>query len=552
MAPDPGEIEPIMSRHLRILALAICAWPFFGVDPRSSDAADDFTFDHENVLGTSLELRVRADDAEGARWAEDRVLREIDRLSAIFSGYDPASEFGRWQRATPGPIEVSPELFDILQACDRWRAMSGGAFDPGVQLLTDLWSGCARKDRTPTPEELAGAKALLGRPAWRLDPGSRTAERLSACPLSLNAIAKGEIVERACAAALDQSRGIRGLLLNIGGDLRVCGDLAQTIGIVSPGADSETSEPIARIEVRDRAVATSGNTHRGLRINGRWYSHIFDPRSGLPAEGTAGATVIAPRSADADALATIFNVLTPEESVRMANALPGVDCLIVATDGRVSRSEGWARYEKARPSPPALALADATQEPPAPGAPKGEGQGDKDKNEPAAHAGAPWGDEFELVVDLEINHPEDAGRRYRRPFVAVWVENKEGFPIRNVALWVSLGGQGPWEWMKDLRHWHRSDQVRKRVDKRDMVLTMSRPTRPPGKHTVIWDGKDDHGKPVARGEYTLYIDAAREHGTYQTLRTQITLDDKPFSEPLGGNVEIKSASVAYRRKTPAK
>ena len=74
---------------------------------------------------------------------------------------------------------------------------------------------------------------------------------------------------------------------------------------------------------------------------------------------------------------------------------------------------------------------------------------------------------------------------------------------------------------------------------------------PPGKYKVIWDGKDDHGKPVPAGEYTICIEAAREHGTYQSIRKEVTIADKPFTEELKGNVEIKSASIEYRRKASA-
>ena len=130
--------------------------------------------------------------------------------------------------------------------------------------------------------------------------------------------------------------------------------LDRTIAIADPRADSETSRPIAYVEVRDKAVSTSGRSQRGFRIGGRWYSHKLDPRSGRPVERVASATVIADRSADADALATIFNVLAPEDSVRLARTIPGVECLIVASDGVVTRSDGWGRYERPAPGPLAL------------------------------------------------------------------------------------------------------------------------------------------------------------------------------------------------------
>jgi hypothetical protein len=174
-------------------------------------------------------------------------------------------------------------------------------------------------------------------------------------------------------------------------------------------------------------------------------------------------------------------------------------------------------------------------------------------DEPPALAPASntWNPEFELVINFEINQPNNAGRRYRRPYVAIWVENKDGFPIRNLTLWVSMGGSGPFQWLPDLKRWYKADQARKEVENKDLIFTMARPTRPPGKYKVIWDGKDDHGKPVPAGEYTLLIDAAREHGTYQSIRKPLTLGDKPQTEILKGNVEIKAASIEYRRKSAA-
>lgn len=505
--------------------------------------AAEFSFFHENVLGTSLELRIAADSMERAQWAEARVLDEIDRLASIFSGYDQTSEFRRWQDGPPSSRAVSSELFEMLAACDRWRDRSGGAFDPRVEVYSQLWSDSERRNRLPTPAERDLARARMARPAWRLDFDSRTASRLSDCPLSLNAIAKGEIIERAAALALRPERGVRGIMINLGGDLRIQGAITRTLGIASPWADSESTPPFTVVRVSNCAVATSGSSQRGFQIAGKWFSHILDPRTGSPVENIAGATVIAPSSADADALATICNVLEPEASLRLARSVPGAECLIVSKNGKLTRSAGWSRFEASPRTE--LALADHA----AP-APEGDGNGDASAGAAAA-ASSSWNGDFELVVNFEINLPDGEGRRYRRPYVAVWVEDPRGFPVRNLVLWVSMGGAGPFQWLPDLKRWYRADQERKQIEKKDLFFSMARPTRQPGKYKVIWDGKDNNGKPVPPGEYTILIDATREHGTYQNIRKKVDLSDKPFREELKGGIEIKGASIEYRRKAAA-
>ena len=513
-----------MHRSSRLAARVLGVW-LCGAVSSTVALAGDFVFQHDNVMGTSLDLRVRADNDSAAHRAEGRVLREIDRLAAIFSNHDPSSEFRRWLATTGGPVGISPELFEVLHASERWRARSGGVFEPGVQILSRLWAESAGKGRTPAPEALADALAILDHPAWRLDFATQSAERLTDAPLSLDAIAKGFILERAAEVAWNANDGVGGLLLNVGGDLLARGEAAQTVAIAAPTLGSEGLPPIALVEVRDQALATSGHHHRGFEINDRHYSHILDPRTGHPADAVAQATVIARRSADADALATILNVLTPEEGVKLIESIPDADCLIVGADGRLVRSAGWQGHE--RPSPMALAQA---------GPPTPEGW---------------WGDAFELEVDIEVNRPDD-GPRYRRPYVAIWVENQDGFPVRTLALWVSTTGGGPSQWLPDLKRWYRSDEARKRVDNRQMVLAWAQPTRPPGKYAVLWDGKDSKDRPVPPGDYTIFIEAAREHGTYQSIRQAVTIADVPFAEELQGNVEIRAASIEYRRKTPAK
>src|SRR5262249_47633421 len=149
--------------------------------------------------------------------------------------------------------------------------------------------------------------------------------------------------------ALDDSRGITGVLLNVGGDLRAAGDVVRKVCIASPWADSESSEPFATIEIKNQSVATSGRSQRGFSIGGKWYSHVFDPRSGQPVEQVASATVVAGEAVDADALAKVCSVLAPDESLALVESFPGVECLIVLSDGKTVRSRGWRQLEAPLP-----------------------------------------------------------------------------------------------------------------------------------------------------------------------------------------------------------
>ena len=128
--------------------------------PAAGAGEQEFTFYHENVMGTALELRVRADDAEAAGRAEARVLAEIDRLAAILSGYDPSSEFRRWQAAPAARSPVSPELFEVLR---RGRPLAIGQRrrlrPPGRRPCRGSGPRAPAGAATPTADELAAARA---------------------------------------------------------------------------------------------------------------------------------------------------------------------------------------------------------------------------------------------------------------------------------------------------------------------------------------------------------------------------------------------------------
>ena len=477
-------------------------------------------FHEENVLGTSLELKLQAADPTSAAHAREVTLKEIDRLSAVFSTYTNVSEFMRWQQTRDVPVAVSPDLFAVMSAVEHWHQVTRGAFHPGAELLTRVWRDAARTGVVPDPRALRTASERLQSPFWKLDARTQTAVRLQDVPLTFNALAKGYILDRASAVAASIP-GVEGVLLEIGGDLRVRGNVSHEIAITDPKNDAENSKPIAQVEVRATGLATSGGYRRGVTIGGRRYSHIVDPRTGQTAEHIAGVTVLAPEAMDADALSTAFCVLSPEESLAIADQTPGVSCLLVLADGRLMPSKRWpGRVTQV------AALGDA-----------------------AAVAPSSGQDPLELSLAFEIQRVE--GGRYQRPYVAAWVEDKDNFPVRTLLLWVLQSEKGQ-RWIPDLRRWHRGDQVRRLAEDTDLVTTISGATRNPGKYSVVWDGKDDHGVAVKPGTYTVYLEVAREHGTYQLMKHEFELGGKVFTAELKGNDEVKGATVEYRRRSARK
>ena len=473
-----------------------------------------FVSDYENVLGTSFEFKAVALTPAKAEVAENAALNEIDRLNKILSGYDASSEFSRWFHGEKKAVKVSPELFEVLSLFDKWREQSNGALDASAEVIGRVWKAAAKRNEQPTPQELEVAVATVKQPHWKLDEANHTATHLDNAPLMLNSFTKSYIINKACNAAM-ATGNITGIVINIGGDIVVRGDHIEQILISDPKADAENDLPIARLNISNKAIATSGNYRRGELVNGQWHSHIVDPRTGLPADKVLSSTVVADNPTDAGALATALNVLTPEESKALAATVPRSEFMLITSDGKRVESNGWKALElpvkkPAISGPAANPLADNT-----------------------------WDPNYELVISLELS--QIAGFRVHSPYVAVWVVDKDKKPVRNIALWYRKP-----KYLNDMPAW--SDAYYEIAEADRIISSTTSATRPAGKYTLKWDGKNDKGDFVKRGIYTIMIEVAREHGTHQLMSSEIDFTKKLQLITLPGNIEVAEASLNYVKK----
>jgi FAD:protein FMN transferase len=290
----------------------------------------------EPILGTLLTAYASGRQS-AVPHAEARLLAEIARLESVFSAYDASSELRRWQ--APGSSFVPGlDLVVMLEEARRWQVLTGGIFNPAVGVLTARWKRAEAEQVVPPSDELLEIAHQIARPAYDVVDGQL--RQLGDCSmLNFNAFAKGRVVDLAARKVFDDLK-LTTLLVNIGGDLVHLGDKGALVAIEDPHRPFDNSEPLTSFELSNGGFATSGSARRGFTIDGTWFSHVIDPRSGQPVERIASASVMAANAATADVLATVAGVLEPEVALPFVEEHHAVG-LVITNDGRQHRSARW-------------------------------------------------------------------------------------------------------------------------------------------------------------------------------------------------------------------
>jgi len=288
------------------------------------------------IMGTLVEIKGVGPDQKKIEDAISAAFASMRSDEERFSTRIATSQISALNRATTA-IEVDPEVLAVLQLGQRITRESEGAFYMGLGGLKKLWDFDAVTPGVPEPSEI---KAVLPATTGNLleISGVRVVRSDQRMQLDLGGIAKGYAVDRAL--ALLRASGLESASVNAGGDIGLLGGHGERpwkIGIQHP---RKSGELLATIELRDRAVVTSGDYERFFMQDGVRYHHIFDPQTGFPARGCQSVSVVAPTAAEADALATAAFVLGPADGLALLENEPDVEGLIVDADGRITLTGG--------------------------------------------------------------------------------------------------------------------------------------------------------------------------------------------------------------------
>jgi FAD:protein FMN transferase len=259
------------------------------------------------AMASPCEVLVEGGTAEPARTLLRIAQDEALRIESKFSRYRADSVVSRLNASQGRPMEVDEETASLLDFAAQCHALSEGRFDVTSGVLRAAWRFEANA-RLPEP---ALVEQLCQRVGWHRLTWQRPRLTLpQGMELDFGGIGKEYAVDRVLALLTKQARVP--LLVNFGGDLAVSGPRRDgapwQVGIEEP--DSATRAPRLRaagmIELSSGALATSGDARRCLRVDGKRYGHILDPRTGWPVPGAPrSVTVAAPTCSEAGVVATL-------------------------------------------------------------------------------------------------------------------------------------------------------------------------------------------------------------------------------------------------------
>lgn len=318
---------------LFLLALANCG-------KAAEPALSRFSY-AEKHMGTLFRIVLYAPDEATAKQAAQAGFERIQKLDNIMTDYRTSSELMQLCKKAGGPpVKVSDDLFAVLARAREVSRLSDGAFDVTVGPVVRLWRVARKTGKMPAPDQLAQARMLVGYRNIELDPQAGTVKlRKAGMLLDLGGIGKGYAAD--AVLELLKQRGITRALVAAGGDIAVSdpppGKKGWTVGIAPLNPNQNPSRFLI---LANAAVSTSGEAEQHVVIDGKRYSHIVNPHTGIGLVGQMSVTVVAANGKTADPMTKVVSILGAKEGLKIIDSLPAMAALIVRkTDTGVENVE---------------------------------------------------------------------------------------------------------------------------------------------------------------------------------------------------------------------
>jgi thiamine biosynthesis lipoprotein len=275
--------------------------------------------------------------------AIDLALDRMQEVDTKFNVLNPQSPLYAFNHK--GVPISDPEILGVIRTALQVGEESNGAFDITVAPLIELWGFYGDSPHVPKEQEIEDCLTDVGYKYLTIRDGKleKSNERVR---IDLGGIAKGYAIREGVKVL--KVNGVSSALIDAGGDVYALGRKGRkpwNVGIKNPRGE----DLLGYLEVEDLAVLGSGDYERCFFKEGKRYHHIFDPKTGYPAEGLSGITLVYSDPMVADAWNTALFVLGPEKGLEVLKKMPGMETIMVTTAGEILYSSGFKDQLKALP-----------------------------------------------------------------------------------------------------------------------------------------------------------------------------------------------------------
>ncbi|TDD94727.1 FAD:protein FMN transferase [Flavobacterium cellulosilyticum] len=267
-----------------------------------------------NAQGTTYHISYVSNDGINYKTAIDSLLKEIDKS---MSTWLPSSIISKINNNDKNVI-VDPYFIDVFNKSIEVSKKTDGLFDVTVGPLVNSWGFGTTKKASMDGKKIDSLLQFVGYKMVKLQ-GNKIAKAKPEVKLDFNAIAQGYSVD--VLGNYLESKGIFNYLVEVGGELKAKGKKENEnwkVGIDKPDEKASSERKLeAVINLKDKALATSGNYRKFYEEGGQKFSHIINPKTGYPAkQNLLSTTVIANDCITADAYATVFMVMGLKKSIQ--------------------------------------------------------------------------------------------------------------------------------------------------------------------------------------------------------------------------------------------
>ncbi len=295
------------------------------------------------LMGSDFDITVVSDNEDAALKFIEMARREITRVENLISSWDSNSETSLINKnAGIKPVKVSKELWGLIQRSLQVSKITSGAFDITYAAVDNIWKFDGSVTSMPNPEIIKSSISKIGFSKIILNEEKQTVFLpTKGMKIGFGAIGKGYAADRAKDMLIEA--GVKAGIINASGDMNTWGTQPDgtpwSIGIINP---LNKEKVFSWFLLKHNAVVTSGNYEKHITIDGQRFSHIIDPRTGIPSKDIISSTIFASKAELADALATAIFVMGVDSGLFLINQLPDVEAILIDDLGKVHKSKNIA------------------------------------------------------------------------------------------------------------------------------------------------------------------------------------------------------------------